>query len=84
MKENHVSIWFLIGLQLAIFGMLISGAGIYGFFVPPPPDQDTMLSSLHPAIWWGAIMLALGLSMRSNFGPQKPGNKIHYLGNMRP
>jgi hypothetical protein len=72
MKENHVSIWFLIGLQLTIFGLLISGAGIYGFFVPPPPDQDTVLSSLHTAIWWGAIMLALGLFYTVKFRPAKP------------
>jgi hypothetical protein len=61
MKENHVSIWFLIGLQLAIFGVLICGSGLYVLFFPPPPEQETVLSNLHPAIWWGAIMLVLGL-----------------------
>jgi FtsH-binding integral membrane protein len=69
MKEHHVSIWFLIGLQLAIFGLLITGAGIYGYFVPPPPEQATVLSDLHPAIWWGAIMLALGIFYTVKFRP---------------
>jgi hypothetical protein len=71
MKESHVSIWFLIGLQLAIFGVLITGAGIYGYFVPPAPEQQTVLGNLHPAIWWGAIMLALGLFYTVKFRPRK-------------
>ncbi len=71
MKEHHVSIWFLIGLQLAIFGVLISGAGIYGYFVPPPPEHQTVLGNLQPAIWWGAIMLVLGIFYTVKFWPGK-------------
>jgi hypothetical protein len=69
MKESHVSIWFLIGLQLAIFGVLISGAGIYGYFYPP--EKPTVLGNLHPAIWWGAIMLVLGIFYTVKFRPRK-------------
>ena len=70
MKESHVSIWFLIGLQLAIFGVLISGAGIYGYLVPPPPEQQTVLINLHAGIWWGAIMLVLGIFYTVKFRPR--------------
>ena len=70
-KEHRLSIWFLIGLQLAIFGVLITGSGIYQLFVPPSPEQQTVLASLHPAIWWGAIMLALGLVYTVKFWPKK-------------
>ena len=70
MKENHISIWFLIGLQLAIFGVLITGSGIYGYFVPPPPDHQTVLGNLYPAIWWGAIMLVLGVFYTVKFRPK--------------
>jgi hypothetical protein len=69
MKEHHVSIWFLIGLQLTIYGLLIVGSGIYVYF--NPPDQPTVLGELHPAIWWGAIMLALGLFYTGKFRPRK-------------
>jgi hypothetical protein len=69
MKENHVSIWFLIGLQLAIFGVLISGAGIYGSF--NPPEHPTVLGDLYPAIWWGAIMFVLGLFYILKYRPKK-------------
>jgi len=71
MKEHHVSIWFLIGLQLAIFGVLITGAGLYGYFVPPPADHQTVLGNLYPAIWWGAIMLVLGIFYAVKFRPRK-------------
>jgi len=71
MKENHVSIWFLIGLQLSIYGMLITGTGIYGWIVPPAPDQQTVLGDLHPAIWWGAIIFVLGLFYTVRFWPRK-------------
>jgi hypothetical protein len=68
MKEHHVSIWFLIGLQLFIYGVLIVGSGIYGLYYPP--DQPTVLASLHPAIWWGAVMLVLGLFYTVKYRPR--------------
>jgi hypothetical protein len=71
MKEHHVSIWFLIGLQLSIFGVLISGAGIYGLLYPPPPEAQTVLGELHSGIWWGGIMLLLGLFYTFKFWPRK-------------
>jgi LPXTG-motif cell wall-anchored protein len=58
MKQHSLSIWYLIGLQLAIYGVLILGAGIYELFVPV--DPPVVLGNLHAAIWWGALMLALG------------------------
>jgi hypothetical protein len=69
MKENHVSIWFLIGLQLAIFGVLISGAGVYAYYYPS--TTQTVLGDLHPAIWWGIIMLLLGSFYTFKFWPRK-------------
>jgi hypothetical protein len=69
MKENHVSIWWLIGLQLTIFGVLITGSGIYCCYVPPA--NSTVLADLHPAIWWGIIMLVLGLFYTFKFWPEK-------------
>ena len=69
MKENSVSIWFLIGLQLAIYGVLITGAGIYQFF--NPPAQRTVLFELHSGIWWGALMLIVGIAYTAAFRPSK-------------
>jgi hypothetical protein len=71
MKEHHISIWFLIGLQLAIFGVLIAGVGIFDLIFPPPPGQQTVLADLHASIWWGGIMLALGIFYTARFWPGK-------------
>lgn len=69
MKEHSVSIWFLIGLQLAIYGVLITGAGVYQYF--NPPVQRTVLFELHSGIWWGALMLIAGLAYTIMFRPAK-------------
>jgi len=69
MKEHSVSIWFLIGLQLALYGLLITGAGIYQYF--NPPAQPTVLFELHSGIWWGALMLIAGLAYSIAFRPRK-------------
>jgi len=58
MSKGVHSIWYLIGLQLVVYGVLITGTGIWELFSPPVQKVD--LAWLHPAIWWGALLLALG------------------------
>lgn len=70
MKENHVSIWFLIGLQLAIFGVLIAGVGLYDLLVPPASEHQTVLAEWHAPVWWGIIMLVLGVFYTVKFRPK--------------
>ncbi len=52
-------IWYFVGLMLAVMGgvIFISGLVNYG----QPETTKTALSELHPAIWWGAIMVVAGL-----------------------
>ena len=50
-KPGMVSIWFLIGLLLTAYGVLIAAAGVYQELVPPP--QLPVLANLHAGIWWG-------------------------------
>ena len=66
--KKHVSIWFVIGLQLALFGFIIAAVSIYGFYFPP--DQHTVLEELHPGIYWGFLMLALGVFYTAKFRPK--------------
>ena len=54
-------IWYFVGLILLIIGGLIFLTGIYSLVAPPA--RTTVLSDLHPDIWWGAIMVAFGGSM---------------------
>jgi hypothetical protein len=68
-KPGMVSIWFLIGMLLVAYGLLILGAGIYEALVPPA--QPTVLANLHAGIWWGALILALGAFYCWRFEPGK-------------
>ena len=73
MKEHHVSIWFLIGLQFTLYGVLILGAGIYAWVNPPPPELQLVLANLHAGVWLGGVMLILGLFYTWKFWPRKTG-----------
>jgi hypothetical protein len=67
--HGSLSIWFFIGVLLTCYGVLITGAGIYEWYVPPmrPP----VLANLHTGIWWGAILLVIGLFYFIKFYPKK-------------
>jgi hypothetical protein len=67
MTEHGIPIWFFIGALLAVYGVLILGAGIYGLFHPP----DVALASLHAGIWWGALLVVIGLAYVSAFRPRR-------------
>ena len=67
MSKNVNSIWYLIGLQLTVYGVLITGTGIWELFYPPVRKVD--LAWTHPAIWWGALLLVLGIYYVIRFRP---------------
>lgn len=51
-------IWYFVGLILVIMGAVIFLTGIYNLYYPL--ESETVLSELHPNIWWGLIMAAAG------------------------
>ncbi len=69
MSEDHhiIPVWFFIGVILLIYGLLIFVTGIMEFSNPPP----TVLSKLHPAVWWGALLTIIGTIYVYLFRPQK-------------
>jgi hypothetical protein len=52
-------IWYFVGLILLIMGGLILITGIIN--LSSPSEHISVLSELHPNIWWGAIMIVVGL-----------------------
>ena len=56
-KHRMLPVWFFIGIILTLYGVMIFAEGLYELSNPP----GTVLESLHPAIWWGIIMVAVGL-----------------------
>jgi len=66
---GSLSIWFFIGISLAVNGAIICGTGIYELV--SPPATPVVLSNLHANIWWGAVLLILGLFFSLRFSPAK-------------
>jgi hypothetical protein len=65
-----ISIWFFIGISLAVNGALILAAGIYQL-VNPPVRPDVILFNLHANVWWGALLLVIGLIYCLKFAPRR-------------
>jgi hypothetical protein len=68
--RSMVSIWFFIGISLAVNGALIFAAGIYQL-VNPPVNPGVGLYHLHANVWWGAALLVFGLIYCFKFAPSR-------------
>jgi hypothetical protein len=64
-----LSIWFFIGVSLLVNGAVILGTGIYELV--SPPEHQVVLYELHANVWWGALLLALGLFFSLRFSPAR-------------
>ncbi len=65
-----ISIWFFIGISLAVNGALILAAGIYQL-VNRPANPGIVLYELHANVWWGAVLLLFGLVYCFKFSPTR-------------
>jgi hypothetical protein len=66
-KRHMLPVWFFVGVILLIYGVLIFASGLYEFSHPPA----TVLSNLHPAVWWGALLAVIGAIYVYLFAPRK-------------
>jgi len=57
-KKHFISIWFFIGVLLAIYGVLIFGAGLWELF--HPTASQVAMRYLHAGVWWGLLLIAIG------------------------
>ena len=56
-EEHHmIPVWFFVGGLLLIYGILILIQGVVEWSTPP----DTVLSNLHPTVWWSFVLIILG------------------------
>jgi len=70
MGEKNISIWFFIGSLLTIYGIIITCVSIYDLFYPLT-DGHIVLGSLHAGVWWGVLLLIIGLFYVLTFRPGK-------------
>lgn len=69
MHSGRISIWFFIGVMLTIYGAMIFAYGIYDLATGNLPH--VVLARLHAPVWWGGLMLVLGLFYSIKFRPGK-------------
>jgi len=70
MHGSGIPIWFFIGVLLVIYGAMIAGYGLYELStgIYPPGVQ---LTELHTPLWWGSVLLLVGLLYVVKFRPGK-------------
>lgn len=66
---GFLSIWFFIGMLLTAYGVLITATGLYELV--SPPANPPVLSNLHASLWWGIVLLIIGLIYFIKFFPRK-------------
>jgi FtsH-binding integral membrane protein len=66
---GFISIWFFIGMLLTAYGLLITATGLYE--LGAPPANPPVLFNLHASIWWGLVLLLIGLVYFIRFFPKK-------------
>jgi len=71
---GSLSIWFFIGVSLAVNGAVICGTGIYELI--SPPEHQVVLYNLHANVWWGAVLFILGLFFSLRFSPARERARI--------
>jgi len=64
MHSSGISIWFFIGVLLTVYGALILGYGLYELTLP-----QMAVANYHASVWWGALLLAVGLFYGLRFRP---------------
>ncbi len=68
-KPQQISIWFFIGVLLAIYGVIILGSGIDQWM--SPGEHEVVLSDLHVGVWWGALLIVVGGIYSFAFAPNR-------------
>lgn len=66
-KEPTFEVWFYIGALLAIYGVMLSLAGVYQWIHPPM----TILSKEHATFWAGALLLLVGGAYLVTYWPSR-------------
>ncbi len=66
--RGHIQIWFFSGILLLVYGVLITGTGLWE--LSHPLVNPPVLYELHAPIWWGAIMTVAGLFYTLRFRPR--------------
>ena len=62
-----IPVWFFVGILLLIYGLVIFISGIYWYI----NTADIIAGHLHAGIWWGSLMIILGIYFVIKYLPNK-------------
>ena len=71
---GSLSIWFFTGICLLVNGALICATGVYELV--SPPANKVVLYDLHANIWWGGVLLVVGLVYSLRYSPGRERARI--------
>ncbi len=66
--SHGISIWFFIGALLTVYGIIVLVASL---LPASGAEAHVVLANLHAGIWWGALLLGLGVMYVVLFRPGK-------------
>jgi hypothetical protein len=66
-KRHIIPVWFFVGFLLLIYGVLIFVSGLVHWSQPP---EGVELSNLHAPVWWGALLVVLGVIYCAKYYPR--------------
>jgi len=76
MVENKgISIWFFIGSLLLLYGIIITVANIFEA-IYSSFGRNVVLKELDFGIWWGLLLIIVGLIYFINFRPWKKKSSV--------
>jgi len=65
--KKPIAIWYFIGLLLTVYGVLVLGASLYDLVAGI--QRNTVLAEVHIGVWWGILLLIVGLVYVYFFSP---------------
>jgi hypothetical protein len=72
MHGSGIAIWFFIGVLLVVYGGMVLLYGVYEWMTGIYP-AGVQLTNLHTPVWWGALLLVIGLLYVVKFRPDRAG-----------
>ena len=55
-SKKQISIWFMAGIILSVYGITLTATGFYHLLNPP----EVVAAELHLDLLWGILMIAAG------------------------
>ena len=72
MHGSGIPIWFFIGVLLVAYGVLIFSYGVLEWVTGSYP-VGVQLTNLHTPVWWGGLLLLIGVLYTVKFRPGRSG-----------